>query len=262
MRRLLTGYAVNFNLRHRRSGHLFQNRYKSILCQEEAYLLELVRYIHLNPLRAKMVSDLPELDRYRFCGHGVLMGKFRNDWQDIEYVLKRFGEREGQCRKRYREFVRQGIEQGRRPELVGGGLVRSLGGWKAIKAQRGIGERIKGDERILGDGDFVESILRAGNERLERRAFLQALGYDFDRLVKRVAVLFEMPCTEVLRRGKYTRTVEARSVLCFWANRELGINTVELARRLKIAQPTVTQSVARGEKLVAEKQFHMSTDIK
>lgn len=140
--------------------------------------------------------------------------------------------------------------------------MRSLGGWKAIKALRGIGERIRGDERILGDGDFVESILRAGNERLERRAFLQAMGYDFERLVKRVAALFEMPLTEVLREGKYARTVEARSVLCFWANRELGIRTVELARRLKIAQPTVTQSVARGEKLVAEKRFLMSTDMK
>ncbi len=56
MQRLLTGYAVSFNRRHRRHGHLFQNRYKSILCQEDAYLLELVRYIHLNPLRAKMVQ--------------------------------------------------------------------------------------------------------------------------------------------------------------------------------------------------------------
>jgi putative transposase len=52
MKRVLTGYAVGFNRRHNRQGHLFQNRYKSILCQEEPYLLELVRYIHLNPLRA------------------------------------------------------------------------------------------------------------------------------------------------------------------------------------------------------------------
>ena len=169
MRRLLTGYAVSFNLRHRRSGHLFQNRYKSILCQEDAYLLELVRYIHLNPLRAKLVSDLSELDRYRFGGHSVLMGKLKNDWQDAEYVLKQFENRAWQSRKRYREFVQQGIEQGRRPELVGGGLVRSLGGWKAITVLRSIGERIKGDERILGDGDFVETVLGASNERLERR---------------------------------------------------------------------------------------------
>ncbi len=217
--------------------------------------------IHLNPLRAKLVSDLSELDRYRFGGHSVLMGKLKNDWQDADYVLKQFGNRAWQSRERYREFVQQGIEQGRRPELVGGGLVRSLGGWKAIKVLRGVGERIKGDERILGDGDFVETVLGASNERLERRAFLQATGYDFECLVKRVAALFEMPTTEVLREGKYARTVQARSVLCFWANRELGISTVELARRLKIAQPTVTQSVARGEKVVAEKRLFMSADM-
>ena len=79
MRRLLTGYAVVFNLRHNRSGHLFQNRYKSILCQEDAYLLELVRYIHLNPLRAKIVADLKGLDGYGYGGHSVLMGRCRAD---------------------------------------------------------------------------------------------------------------------------------------------------------------------------------------
>ena len=92
MRRLLTGYAVTFNLRHRRSGHLFQNRYKSIVCQEEAYLLELVRYIHLNPMRAKLVADLNALDRYRFCGHGPLMGKFRGKRRvasELQSVRKR-----------------------------------------------------------------------------------------------------------------------------------------------------------------------------
>jgi len=209
-----------------------------------------------------LVSDLSELDRYRFGGHSVLMGKLKNDWQDADYVLKQFGNRAWQSRKRYREFVQQGIEQGRRPELVGGGLVRSLGGWKAIKVLRGVGERIKGDERILGDGDFVETVLGASNERLERRAMLQAMGYDLDRLAERVAQLFEMPIGEVLRRGRYVRTVPARSVLCFWANRELGISTVELAKRLKIAQPTVTQSIARGEKIVAEKQLLMTVDEK
>ena len=69
MRRLLTGYAIYYNKRHSRCGHLFQNRYKSILCQEDTYLLELVRYIHLNPIRAKLVRDLKALDRSRVCGH-------------------------------------------------------------------------------------------------------------------------------------------------------------------------------------------------
>ena len=65
MRRLLTGYAVSFNKRHERQGRLFQNRYKSILCQQEPYLLELVRYIHLNPLRGRRCQG-PECSRY-FC---------------------------------------------------------------------------------------------------------------------------------------------------------------------------------------------------
>ena len=71
MRRLLTGHAVTFNRRHRRVGHLFQNRYKSILCQEDSYLLELVRYIHLNPLRAKLVGSMRQLDWCTYCGHSI-----------------------------------------------------------------------------------------------------------------------------------------------------------------------------------------------
>ena len=82
MRRLLTGYAISYNYRHRRHGHLFQNRYKSILCQEDTYLLELVRYIHLNPLRAGIVRDIGRLHRYPYCGHSVLLGKYDRDWQD------------------------------------------------------------------------------------------------------------------------------------------------------------------------------------
>jgi len=68
MRRLLTGYATVHNLRHRRAGHLFQNRDTSIICEEDASFLELIRYIHLNPLRARIVKTLEELDNYRWCG--------------------------------------------------------------------------------------------------------------------------------------------------------------------------------------------------
>jgi len=90
MRRLLTGYAVSHNRRHGRSGHLFQNRYKSILCQEDTYLLELVRYIHLNPVRAGIVKDVKALNKYPFAGHSVIMGKVNNDWQDTKWVLRLF----------------------------------------------------------------------------------------------------------------------------------------------------------------------------
>lgn len=93
MRRFLTGYAISYNRRHRRWGHLFQSRYKSIICEEDAYLTELVRYIHLNPLRAKLVKSLAQLDRYRWWGHGGLIGKVENEWQDRDYALKWFGKK-------------------------------------------------------------------------------------------------------------------------------------------------------------------------
>jgi REP-associated tyrosine transposase len=91
MRRLLTGYAVSFNLRNKRQGHLFQNRYKSVVCQEDAYLMELVRYIHLNPVRAGIVADVGELNGYSYCGHCGLMGKRKWPWQDVDYLLRFFG---------------------------------------------------------------------------------------------------------------------------------------------------------------------------
>ena len=124
MRRLLTGYAVSFNRRHRRHGHLFQNRYKSILCQEEVYLKKLVRYIHLNPLRANIVAGLTQLDTYPFSGHSTLMDTVKRPWQEVNAVLGMFGEKRRQARRRYRSFVEKGIPQGRRKDLTGGGLVR------------------------------------------------------------------------------------------------------------------------------------------
>jgi len=164
MRRLLTGYAVTFNRRYRRHGHLFQNRYKSVLCEEEPYLLELVRYIHLNPLRAEGVKDMKELGLYPFSGHSVLMGRVERGWQDREYVLRFFGERENEARREYGSFVAMGVEQGRKPELVGGGLLRSVGGWRELKGLREEGIRVKGDERVLGRSDFVEEALKEAGE--------------------------------------------------------------------------------------------------
>lgn len=257
MRRLLTGYAISFNRRHRRHGQLFQNRYKSILCQEDSYLLELVRYIHLNPLRAKLVADLKELDKYPYCGHAVLMGKRRQTWQDTDYVLRFYHNELSLARRRYRIFVKSGIEDGRRPDLIGGGLIRSAGGWSEVKALRKSDIRIKGDERILGDGDFVENVLQEARESMAHKYRLLAKGYDFDWLVQHVARLLEMEPRDVLARGKYKQIVKARSLLCYWAVRELGMTTVQLAERLRLAQPTISQSVMRGRKIALEEKLKL-----
>jgi REP-associated tyrosine transposase len=257
MQRLLTGYAVKFNRRHKRHGHLFQNRYKSILCQEDSYLKELVRYIHLNPLRAELVPDFNSLKEYRYAGHSVLMGECNQAWQNTKYILSQFGRKASEARRSYSEFVEKGICDGERPELVGGGLIRSLGGWEAVKAARRSKERIKGDERILGDGYFVNEVLESCGQHLEQRYQYLARGYDLYWLVGQVAASLGLKPEIVTRRGRYTDTVEARSVLCYWAVRELGISTLELAKRLGVSQPTISQSVKRGGKIVAENGFKL-----
>ena len=257
MRRLLTGYALYFNRRHRRRGHLFQNRYKSILCQEDNYLLELVRYIHLNPLRAKQVSDLKKLARYPYCGHSVLLGHHRNDWQSVNETLKLFGEKVFTARRRYREFVKKGVNQGRRPELVGGGLIRSIGGWQALKALDKAEAHLKSDERILGDSDFVEEVLKKAQEKRERQYQLEADGFTIDQVAQRVASILGVKYEQVWEKGKHPQTVKARSLLCYWAVRELCISATELARRIGISQPAISQSVKRGEAIAKENGFEL-----
>lgn len=154
MRRILTGHAISYNRRHR---HLFQNRYKSIICEEDAYFTELARYIHLNPLRSGIVETLAKLDRYPWCGHAVVLGRRNQSWQDRDYVLKWFGQTAGPAKKAYREFVKEGIPQGQRPELVGGGLIRKMGGWSVVKSLRRSGLQEKGGARILGSSDFCQA---------------------------------------------------------------------------------------------------------
>ncbi|MFQ5541410.1 MAG: transposase, partial [Candidatus Binatia bacterium] len=254
MRRLLTGYAVTYNRRHRRHGPLFQNRYKSILCQEDPYLLELVRYIHLNPLRAKIVSSLRNLDTYPYTGHSVILGKRENNWQDVDYVLAQFGRQVPGARRRYRAYVEEGIEKGRRPDLVSGGLIRSLGGWSMVRTLRKGGDRLKGDERILGDSRFVMEVLEASEEKLERKYRLQAQGYNLEKVARRVASLFEIEPEDIYAPGKHRPVVQARSLFCYWAVRELGAGATALARQLRISQAAVSISVRRGEKVAKAKE--------
>jgi REP element-mobilizing transposase RayT len=255
MLRLLTGYAVCFNRRHRRRGHLFQNRYKSILCQEDAYLLELVRYIHLNPLRAKVVLDMKGLDKYPYSGHSVVMGKYSNDWQDKAAVLGLFADKVSLARRRYHSFVQKGIRHGKRHDLIGGGLVRSSGGWASVKALRNAKIYQKADERILGDGDFVKEVLAVAQERLERKYALAAKGLGLDYVAERVAQLMNMDVSEIFRRGKEKQLVQARSVLCYWAARELNVSMAKLCRKLKLSAAAVSLSVRRGEKIVLDNNY-------
>jgi REP element-mobilizing transposase RayT len=248
MRRLLTGYAQQFNRRHRRHGVLFQNRYKSILCEEGPYLLELVRYIHLNPLRAGVVQDIDALSGYPQCGHSALMGKIRREWQDTDYVLRLFGSRLRSARSVYERFVSEGVDQGRRPELVGGGLIRSAGGWSAIKALRAIGMRVMGDERILGSGDFVQSVLELSQEQLERKTLAHVKGLTLETLIERVAKQLGLVPVDVWSAGRQRTVARSRAIICALAIEYLGTSGREVALQLNLSPSATSKLLQRGRK--------------
>ena len=257
MRRLLTGYVIGFNHRHNRRGQLFQNRYKSIICQEETYLRELVRYIHLNPVRAGTVQNLAELKSYKYSGHSSLMGKTKRTWQGTDYILGYFGKSRSKARRGYEVFVKEGFSQGQKKELTGGGLIRSLGGWIEAREILKGGVHIMSDERILGDSDFVDSVISQSEEHFERRHKLRRRGYDLERIAERVSEVLGMRPDEVFSKGRQDRKVRARSLLCFWASRELGLPHTTLAKKLEMSLANIGFSVERGESIAKEGNYSL-----
>ncbi len=251
MRRLLTGYVVNFNQRHKRHGQLLHHRYKSIVCQEDVYLKELVRYIHLNPLRAGVIPTIEDLNMHPYCGHGAIMGLQERAWQEVDYVLGYFGRTitEGRCA--YLCYMQEGLHQGRRDELVGGGLKRSLGRWSAVKkAGSGGAIHMMSDERILGESDFVDAILSRANEKYARGYELTIRGYDLQKIATRVAEVCGIEQCEIFSGGQQQNKVKARSILCFWAAKELGLSLADLARILGMSVAGVSYAVMRGQAIV------------
>jgi putative transposase len=219
----------------------------------------LIRYIHLNPLRAGVVKSYEELSRFPYCGHGVILGNRRKEWQDFEYVLRLFDGRTGVARRMYRQYVKQGIDHGNRPELTGGGLLRSHGGWSGVKALRESGDYQKGDERILGEGAFVEKVLAEAEERLERRYLHRAKGHDLEWVANRVARLVGVTREEALEQGRVRGHLrrKARVLLCYWATMEVGVKQGQLATTLGLTQPAISLAVQRGAELIKKLNYSL-----
>jgi REP-associated tyrosine transposase len=247
MRRFMTGYAISYNLRHHRHGHLFQNRYKSIICDENEYFAELVRYIHLNPLRAGIVNTLSELDHYRYCGHRVIMGKKGLEWQDRVYVLKWFGSTERNAKKTYREFIQGGIDQGKRPDLVGGGLIRSLGGWSDVISMRRRGERKLTDERILGSGAFVQKVLDEAEETTRNKFSGGNQEKQIDDLIKKVCQEQGVNIKELRAGSRRTAVSRTRVSIATELVREYGVSLAEVARNMGVTSSGIFRILKRNE---------------
>jgi putative transposase len=260
MRRLLTGYATAFNRRHRRTGHLYQNRFKSVLVEEEPYFLELVRYIHLNPLRAGLVRGLGGLGQYRWSGHAVLLGTRQADWQDRRYVLCQFRKDERRAVLAYQQFVAEGMGQGRRQDLNGGGLVRSAGGTeKLMELARGR-EQWAHDERVLGSSEFVLDLMKEEERsRVQEEERVRIPAKDraryLDRLSKEVCRLFQVAPEELFNGGRRRAVAAARSAVGWLATHHCGIPTAAVAQKTGVSTVSIWRLHDKGRAELADRKI-------
>lgn len=244
MRRLMTGYAVRFNRRYQRAGHLFQNRYKALLCDQDSYLLELVSYIHLNPWRAGLVGDHRGLARYRWSGHGTILGSNRHGFLAKEDILRQFGNNLKISRRKYESFVLDRVNRFGCGELSRGG--RRYRGGIGTGVEDGTGPARKdedwvSDERILGEGDFVKAVL----DRVEPERSRVEIEEIVDQVERGVGVQFE----EILSKCQRRRVVEARAVYCYLAKEHCGMSGEDLARQLRLSSGAISQLFYRGREL-------------
>jgi len=243
---LLGGYASYYNRRYNRAGYVFQNRFKSILCDEDNHLLELIRYIHLNPMRAGMIDSLTELDSYAWTGHAGMLGIGTQPWHAVNEALVHFGDREARARIRYREFIREGIESGKTKNLSGGGLIRSYDGWETLSRVRSEHERCLGDERILGNSEFVVSVLAHDELEVKRSSLRSNQGWNLDKLTKAICSYCDISEIQLTNKARGNDLALAKALICYWGKDELGITLRELASHLQISQQAATKWRKQG----------------
>lgn len=147
----------------------------------------------------------------------------------------------------YRRFIEQGKDQGRHPELVGGGLIRSLGGWSQVLSLKGDGERMDYDARILGASDFVTEILREADKNVRR----------YVRINERESLITDVirkTCSEEgigeqeLRMGGQTRKIsKVRAKVSFELSHKFGVSMAEIARHLGVCTSAVAKAIRKQE---------------
>ena len=210
-------YTQWFNWRHKKTGHVFQGRYKAVMVDADAYLLELAAYIHLNPVRAH-IADLPE--NHRWSSHQAYIGKESISWLETNLILSRFSTNVRKARVKFSKFVGERLAEGRREEFHG---------------EKNI------DSRIIGDKMFVDVVLTEVESLPEQKP-------DVNAVVEAVKRLYVIPDERLRAQGREQVTSEARG-LAAWATLELSSGKLtELAPLVGRDPSTLTCAVRRIEK--------------
>lgn len=235
MRSLLSGHASAFNRRHDRVGHLFQNRYRSTLCEDEIYFVTLTRYIHRNPIPS-VVPDVSALDRYPFTGHAAVLGTRAREWQDTDELLRHFGENRADALLSYRALMAIAGDQ---RDLEGGGLRRSRDAWERLYTVEKGRERFRSDERILGSGAFVEKVLREVRVKGPKSP-------DLEVIIARVCAHLGVSPEAIRGEGRSRPISRAREGISYLWTVALGHSRRALARFLGVAESSLQAAARRG----------------
>ena len=222
-------YTRWFNWRQSRSGHLFQGRYKAVLVDADVYLLELTRYIHLNPVRAGIVGE-PE--DYPWSGHRAYLGREVIPWLTTDWVLSEFSGRETTARRAYERFVREGKGENHKQEYHEGS---------------------SGDGRILGDDAFVDRILG-------EKAVMRPKG-TLVKLMKAVCREYSINEAELRGSGRGRRLSEVRGMAA-WLILELGISTLGELGKVTGRDVTTLSSAAKRLQIRAKKDLELAGRMK
>jgi REP element-mobilizing transposase RayT len=224
MQNLSFRYGRWINRREGHSGHLFQGRFRALLIEADSYLLELVRYVHLNPVRADLVEAAED---YPWSGHRAYLGLEKLPWLTTERVLGQFDRHEASARAHYRAFVRGGSAAGHRDEF----------------------HRGADDSRVLGSAAFLESVLRppAGPETAPGQGQTPGLG----AIVDRVCARYGLGADELAGPGRRRLCSEARGVIGHLARGSAAASLSEVARRFNRDLTTMSRAVRRVEVLAA-----------
>lgn len=237
MQRLLGGYAMYYNRSKEHCGHVFQGRFRSILVEKESYFLELVRYIHLNPLRAHIVSSIMELENYAQCGHSHVAGRMNYPWQTTEMIRMEFSNSsaKGDWFQNYIDFLKDGSEEEKLEYASGSYLI----GRKGVLANKGLQEKRtdKATVRVLGSKSFAKEVCNnmygSRKVRIRHRADEHEAIRD---LMQNATDITGIPA-EALRRPRGSRrTSRVRRILVKLMMSELYISQADTARYLGIAE--------------------------
>lgn len=221
MHRLQFRYTRNFNLKYRTWGHLFQGRYKAIMCDRDMYFLEISAYIHLNPVRAGLVKNPAD---YPWSSYPSYLGREKKHTADINHVLSQFSDKKGAARRKYDLFVRDRLTQGHR------------GDFYETK-----------DQRFLGDNEYLEDVQRHINQTLP---FTYEIA--LEEIVSKVGSALEIPIDLLCSSTRNRQGAWGRAVCAYLGHKLGGFKIREIAEHFNRDPVAITYGLKKVEQRLRE----------